>query len=355
MRGVISHVACTVPGHRYCNLKIIMPQIIAIIERIRGLLWIAIIVLAGEITISLYRMALPLPTQQVNLVTRTVSVKNWSPPDWSLIPSDSTGDLIKYGRELIVHTAYYLGPRGTVRQTSNGMNCQNCHLEGGTKPFAANYSAVASTYPKFRARSGTIEGFEKRVNDCIERSLNGTPLPHDSREMQAIVAYLKWVGKDVTPGQKPKGAGLRELPGLDRPADPRRGRVHYAKHCSVCHGEKGQGIKAANKIEWMYPPLWGPDSYNTGAGLYRISRFAGFIKANMPFGVTYENPFLSDEQAWDIAAFVNSMPRPHRDFPNDWPDIAKKPVDHPFGPYVDDLPESVHKFGPFPKKRSPKK
>src|SRR5690606_4293918 len=119
-----------------------------------------------------------------------------------------------------------------------------------------------------------------RVNDCIERSLNGTPLPVDSREMKAIVAYLKWIGKDVPRGQKPDGAGLRALPFLNRAADPQNGQVLYNRHCATCHGENGQGVKAANKVEWQYPPLWGPDSYNTGAGLYRISKFAAFIKSN---------------------------------------------------------------------------
>lgn len=328
-----------------------MPQIIAIIERIRGLLWIAIFVLAGEIAFSLYRMLLPVQSNKANRLARVVSFNEWSPPDVSTIPMNAAGDLIRYGRELIMHTAYYLGPKGTVMQITNGLNCQNCHLEAGTKPFAANYSAVASTYPKFRARSGTVEGFEKRVNDCIERSLNGKPLPVDSREMKAIVAYLKWLGKDVPSGEKPEGAGLRELPLLDRAADPKKGKIYYARYCATCHGEEGQGVRATNRVEWQYPPLWGPHSYNTAAGLHRISKFAAFIKANMPFGVTFTSPQLSDSEAWDIAAFVNSMPRPHREFPNDWPDISKKPVDHPFGPHADGLPDSVHKYGPFPRKR----
>ncbi len=328
-----------------------MPQIIGIIERIRGFLWIAILVLAGTIAYSLYRVLLPLPADPGGHITRVVSYDEWSPPDASTIPENTAGDLIRYGRELIVHTARYLGPQGTVSQISNGLNCQNCHLNAGTKTFAANYSAVASTYPKFRARSGTIEGLEKRVNDCIERSLNGKPLVADSREMRAIIAYLKWLGKDVPPGQKPDGAGLRELALLDRAADPGKGRVHFAKHCASCHGEDGQGVRAANRVEWLYPPLWGPNSYNTGAGLYRISKFAAFIKANMPFGVTFLTPQLSDSEAWDIAAFVNSMPRPHREFPNDWPDLSKKPIDHPFGPYADGLSEEAHKYGPFPHKQ----
>ena len=271
----------------------------------------------------------------------------WKRPALSDLSSGRTGELIRYGRDLIVHTSRYLGPNGVVAPITNGMNCQNCHLEAGTKPFAANYSAVASTYPKFRKRSGTVEGFEKRVNDCLERSLNGDRLPEDSREMKAIVAYLRWLGKNVAPGVEPFGSGLVELTMLRRPADPEKGAKEYAQLCSGCHGEHGQGVKDEQNLEWKYPPLWGSDSYNTGAGLYRISPFAAFVKANMPYGVTAESPLLTDEQAWDIAAFVNSMPRPHKEFPADWPDLSGKPIDHPFGPYADQYGEKEHKYGPF--------
>eukprot|EP01136_Pigoraptor_vietnamica_P006288 Opistho-1_new@39053 len=86
------------------------------------------------------------------------------------LPVDGDGAEIRYGRELIVNTALYLGPKGTVAQITNGMNCQNCHLEAGTKPWGNNYGAVAATYPRYRDRSGSLESIEKRVNDCIERS-----------------------------------------------------------------------------------------------------------------------------------------------------------------------------------------
>jgi thiosulfate dehydrogenase len=206
---------------------------------------------------------------------------------------------------------------------------------------------VSSSYPKFRNRSGTIEGYVKRINDCIERSLNGKGLDADSREMQAITAYLKWVGKDVGKESNLPGFGLIDLKPLDRPASPEKGKLVYDMYCGRCHGENGEGIMAANGLEWTYPPLYGENSYNIGAGLYRISRFAAFVKANMPFGVTHDNPFLSDEEAWDVAAYVNSMPRPGIDLSGDWPDISKKPMDHPFGPYADSFSEEQHKYGPF--------
>ena len=272
----------------------------------------------------------------------------WKAPAANTIPLGNLGEEIRYGRELIAHTSEYLGPRGKIMPMSNGMNCQNCHLDAGTKPFGNNYSAVASTYPKFRARSGSEETIEKRVNDCFERSLNGKSLASDSREMKAIVAYIKWVGSGVPKGESPKGAGIVELAFLPEPAEPAKGKILYEQKCTVCHGKNGEGTMDAAANAWTYPPLWGTQSYNDGAGLYRLSRFAGYIKANMPLGATYDVPQLTDEEAWHLAAYANSLPRPSKDISTDWPDISKKPFDHPFGPFADGFDPKEHKYGPFP-------
>ncbi|MFN4087376.1 MAG: c-type cytochrome [Spirosomataceae bacterium] len=274
-------------------------------------------------------------------------VQVWTAPsDWRLDRlSKDQREEIQYGKELISHTAAYLGPNGTVAHLSNGMNCQNCHVQAGQQPWGNNYFAVASTYPKFRARSGMVESQAKRVNDCFERSLNGRALDTTSREMQAILAYMRWLGSDVKKGTVPKGSGIFKLAVLDRAADPIKGKTIYQAKCQSCHQEDGGGLK--NGKEYTYPPLWGEHSYNDGAGLYRLSNFAGYVKYNMPLGATYETPQLTDEEAWDLAAFVNSMPRPKKDIQQDWPKISEKPFDHPFGPYADPFSEDQHKFGPF--------
>lgn len=272
----------------------------------------------------------------------------WKAPDTSLLPLNDSGKLILYGRELIANTGIYFGPKGKRSHFANGMNCQNCHLDAGTKLYANSFSAVYSIYPKFRPRSGAMEHLEKRINDCMERSMNGQKLDNLSREMRAMVAYINWVGKDVKKGETPKGASVADLSWLDRAADPIKGKVAYTKHCVTCHATNGEGKLNADSITYLYPPLWGPYSYNTAAGLFRLSRFAGYIKSNMPnLTSSYEKPTLTDEEAWDIAAFVNSQPRPEKKFDNDWPDISKKPVDHPFGPYADHFSEIQHKYGPF--------
>ncbi len=256
-------------------------------------------------------------------------------------------ELIRYGQELIRNTAHYLGPNGTIMQGTNGMNCQNCHLDAGTKPWGNNYGAVWSTYPKVRARSGRMETVAKRVNDCFERSLNGSALDTTSKEMLAILAYMEWLGTGINNGAKAKGSGIVELAYMERAADPAQGSRIYSGKCASCHGADGQGVLKADGNTYQYPPLWGPHSYNQGAGLFRMSRFAGYVKANMPLGATWNTPMLSDEEAWDLAAYVNTQERPSKDLTGDWPDISKKPIDHPFGPYADTFTEQQHKFGPF--------
>jgi thiosulfate dehydrogenase len=275
------------------------------------------------------------------------TTRYWQAAPINNLASDSLKKLALYGQDLIAHTAKYLGPKGSVASISNGMNCQNCHLEAGTKIYGNNYGAVFSTYPKMRARSGTVENIYKRVNDCIQRSLNGTALDSLSKEMQAIKLYIETIGSNVKKGGKATGSGLKKMDFLDRAADPEQGKIVYANKCQSCHQANGQGLLNAEGNEYTYPPLWGKNSYNDGAGLYRISNFAKYVKYNMPQGVLHNQPQLTDAEAWDVAAFVNSQTRPHKHVPQDWPDKSKKPIDHPFGPYSDQFSEQQHKYGPF--------
>jgi thiosulfate dehydrogenase len=267
----------------------------------------------------------------------------WMPPDTASLSHSAAGDLILYGRELIVHTSAYLGPAGKVAAISNGMNCQNCHLDAGTKFMGNNYAATAANYPRFRERSGTIESLEKKISDCFIRSLNGSPPDSNSREMKAIVAYIQWLGKDVPKGHKPPGSGIKELPYLERAADTAKGRLVFAGRCMQCHGVDGGGKYDSSAVNYLYPPLWGAHSYNTSAGIFRLSKFAGYVKANMPF----ENAYLSEEEAWDVAAFVNSQSRPVKVFKDDWPVLSTKPVDVVTGPFPDTFSVMQHKYGPF--------
>ena len=271
----------------------------------------------------------------------------WQGPDDTAMPIGRSGELIRYGQDLIARTAWYFGPAGSISRKQNGMNCQNCHLKAGRQPWGNNFGGVGSTYPKFKERRGAVETLSQRISDCFQRSLNGEAPDSGSKEVRAMIAYMQWLGTDVPKGKKPAGSGIAALPYLERAADPAGGGRLYVLKCQRCHGPEGQGMKDKDGRNYIYPPLWGDHSYNTGASLFRLSRLAGFIRYTMPLAGDYRKAELSDEEAWDLSAFINSQPRPIKHFRRDWPDISLKPVDHPFGPFADGYPSRQHKFGPF--------
>ena len=297
----------------------------------------------------IYKSAIKSIQQSAQLDSSKTDSSAWVGASQYQIPLDTNhnGPLIRYGYELIAHTSKYLGPKGMVQHSTNGMNCQNCHLEAGTKPWGLNYGSVYSTYPKFRERSGSIENIYKRINDCMERSLNGRALDTNSKEIKAIYAYIKWLGEGVPKGKKVRGSGIELIAHLPVAANPQKGLYVYTQYCQKCHGLNGEGVMNKEGNSYEYPPLWGANSYNDAAGINQLSKLAGFIKNNMPNPVNYHNPTLTTEQAWDVAAYISSHPRPTKDKSKDWPVLATKPFDYPFGPYADSFSVTQHKYGPF--------
>lgn len=266
--------------------------------------------------------------------------------DWSAKVQEN----IDYGKDLILNTSMYFGPNGSISQTSNGMNCTNCHLDAGTRDFGNNYKAVFANYPKFRERSGMKESLEKRINDCFQRSLNGNVLPENSAEIKAMMAYINSVGKNVPKNTTPEGSGITKLKLLTRAANPDFGKLVYDAKCTQCHGQSGEGSVSGNKSGsyFIYPPLWGKNSFNTSAGLSRIKNLSGFIYDNMPYNsATHQSPVLSEEEAWDVAAYIISKSRPEKFFKEDWPNLKTKPIDYAYAPYADSFSEKQHKFGPY--------
>jgi thiosulfate dehydrogenase len=278
----------------------------------------------------------------------------WTVPEIGALPNNANGRLVRRGRDLITATYAHIGPEVADRSkrfAGNNLACGNCHLQAGTKKFGVPLFGLFGEFPLYSARLGAQITIEERLNSCMTRSMNGRPLPVAAPEMQAMVAYIKFLSTGVAPGQRLPGLGVGKMPELDRAADPARGKAGYATACVACHGPNGAGIRRSlptTDLGYMVPPLWGGDSFNDGAGMARLITAANFLHFNMPHGVDYTNPQLSPEQAWDIAAYVISQPRPHKaGLDKDFPDRLEKPVDTPYGPYADGFSEQQHKYGPF--------
>jgi thiosulfate dehydrogenase len=279
----------------------------------------------------------------------------WTVPEVGALPRDARGLQVREGRDLITATYAHIGPNvadASKRYAGNNLACTNCHLQAGTKKFGLPLFGLWGDFPQYSARAGADISIEDRINACMTRSLNGRVMPADAPEMQAIVAYIKFLSTGVPAGRQLPGMGTGHMPELKRAADPQRGQQIYASVCAACHNTDGSGIRnstAGTDLGYTMPPLWGHDSFNDGAGMARLTNIANFVHFNMPHGTDYLNPQLTVENAWDVAAFVLSQPRPHkadlgRDFSGD---LLLKPVDAPYGPYADTFSERQHKYGPF--------
>lgn len=282
------------------------------------------------------------------------SLPIWSVPEIGALPDDANGRLVRRGRDLVTATYAYIGPAvndPAKRYAGNNLACSNCHLNAGTKKFGIPLWGLWDEFPQYSARSGQEINIEDRINSCMTRSMNGKLLPNDSPEMQAFVAYIKFLSTGVQPGEKLSGLGAGKMPFLKRAADPVRGKAIYARACASCHTHNGLGVLRNPSLPafgYIVPPLWGPDSFNDGAGMARLTNAANFIHFNMPNGTSYTQPRLTQADAWDVAAYMISQPRPQRTgLDKDFPDLLQKPIDTPYGPYADGFSERQHTFGSY--------
>lgn len=212
---------------------------------------------------------------------------------------------LQRGRALLRNTRDSL-----PRNVGNKLQCVSCHAMDGTQKNTMSLVGVYARFPQYRARSGRIDLLEDRINDCFERSMNGRALPSGSDAMRDLVSYMAFLSRGVPAGSRVDGQGLPALQPLV--GDTAAGRAHYATTCVACHGARGEGTAAA-------PPLWGPQSYNIGAGMARLHTAAAFIRSAMPQTAPGS---LTAQQAYDLAAYINSQPRP---------DFARKEFDWPRG------------------------
>jgi thiosulfate dehydrogenase len=221
-------------------------------------------------------------------------------------------DLIRYGHALIVDTPRYVGRSAenpAIAYGGNDLACQSCHLKAGLQPFAAPFVSTAATFPMMV--NNKVVTLPDRINSCMALGLNGRPLPEDSQEMAALIAYIEFVGNGTPEGVRLPGMGLMPIALPEALPDSRRGLAVYAQQCASCHGQNGQGErKQPPNVGYYVPPLWGEGSFNGGAGMGQLFYAASFIRANMPTGVDYRTPTLTVQEAWDVAAYMISNPHP---------------------------------------------
>jgi thiosulfate dehydrogenase len=214
----------------------------------------------------------------------------WTVPDINALPDDARGRLVRHGRDLVTMTYAYIGPHAPDRDArfaGNNLTCGNCHLEMGTKKYGLPIYGLSSDFPRFSARTGANISIEDRINSCMTRSMNGRPPPVQSPDMQALVAYINFLSTGVMPGEQVPGHGAGTMPDFDRAADPKHGKLVYARACLDCHNINGSGIARspqAMSLGYAVPPLWGSDSFNDGAGMARLVTLADFLHSNMPHG-----------------------------------------------------------------------
>jgi thiosulfate dehydrogenase len=216
------------------------------------------------------------------------------------LPPGELGRVVALGKEIVENTGAHPLSKPFVR---NALTCNSCHLDAGTDPQAATFLGVATAYPAWSPREKRVITLEDRVLNCFMRSMNGVRPPNGSKVSVAVTAYVTWLSSGERLAMNPKAPlGPRSVPPLKIAmdlADAVRGKALYAEHCASCHGDDGRGTEDG-------PPVWGDMSYNDGAGLSRNDKLAAWLKVAMPLG----DPSLSEQEALDIAAYVNSKPRP---------------------------------------------
>lgn len=314
-------------------------------------IFISILVLISVVFLGLYVYN----SSPSNLVKEKISEKDWVPKDIQLeIPKGIVAKDVEYGYQLLSETSKRIGPMAEDQKmhfSGNNMSCTNCHLKAGTQAGSASWVGVTKRFPQYNGRANKEITIEDRINGCMERSMNGKKLPNKSEEMKAMVAYMEWISEGLPKERQEEFNGFPDIEIPNEAVNLETGKALFIKECMICHGETGQGLLLTDGSKgYQFPPLWGTDSYNNGAGMNRVLTAAQFIKGNMPFGqASYNKPKLTDDEAFHLAGYINSFERPiMENTEEDYPDLKKKPVSTSYGPWKDQFSAEQHKYGPFP-------
>jgi thiosulfate dehydrogenase len=250
------------------------------------------LIFSKSIRFSKVKISKPSETPTSSVTQKTPSI-SFNPPLPQEAPPDIR-DAVMLGYNIMMDT-----PKYAPQYVGNKMKCRNCHFEAGRTKDGVSLVGVGAVYPRYRERHRYSVNLVMRTNDCFERSMNGRPLPPDSKEMNAVVTYLHWISREIPVYADIPWLGLKPFESSHQP-NPTKGKIVYAQKCAPCHGDNGQGTPIG-------PPLWGKDSFNDGASMAQPAYFAAFTHKFMPQG----NPQLTEEESVDVAAFATGQPRPH--------------------------------------------
>ena len=250
--------------------------------------------------------------------------------DASLDDSSLSND-IRWGFQIFTNT-----PAEAPQFVPGKVSCSNCHLNGGQRDRALPLLGIAAMFPEYNRRSGRLYTLNDRIVDCFARSQNATgatspDLPtQTTKEVLALSAYITWLARGYEVGKNPSWRGQNTIAEANRipiiKLDPVRGEALFMERCVNCHGKDGQGVAIGEK---KAAPLWGPESWNDGAGAARIYTLAGMIRYMMPYTAPGS---LTDEESQQLAAFINSKPRPSYPFKDQDYLTEKVPVDSVYYP-----------------------
>ena len=224
----------------------------------------------------------------------------FTPPPANAIPDTDFGKMVKLGQDVFLKTKLLAG-----QYVGNNMNCVSCHLDAGRMAGSAPMWAGYVAFPAYRSKSGKVETYSRRIQECFIYSMNGKLPPADSDIIVGLETYMYWLATNAPTGGNLEGRGYKRLAEPAQKPDYVRGEKVYTQHCALCHGADGAGQSAGNQM--VFPALWGDNSYNWGAGMHTVSIAAAFIKANMPLG---QANTLTDQEAWDVAYYMNAHERP---------------------------------------------
>jgi len=270
-----------------------------------------------------YRLHGPLVPARVTMVAAWDVPKN--PLSDPTLDQSPLSKEIRWGFRLFTNT-----PAEAGRFVPAQVSCNDCHLNAGQRERAMPLVAIAGLFPEYSRRAGRLISLNDRIVDCLLRSENATgrlerdqegharqvspgtlPTP-TSKEVLALSAYLTWLSGGYAIGTIPTWRGQNVIPTaalipIER-LEPRKGEAIFKERCTNCHGPEGQGVFVGNRRPG---PLWGPNSWNDGAGAARVYMLAGIIRYTMPY---LDPGNLTDEEAQQLAAFITSKPRPSYPF-----------------------------------------